>query len=156
MQNNGNLFEGVFDEMVSVPDPNQMTQEEEADYWAGEGTLQILVLLNLPATGEHDRVFEYDVLEASGCLGGANETVGIDYLLQYIWGVLDMKYPLKEGFTYTFHDVTAFWTHGDGYTSEDDVDYYYSALTQDWHLWSWFKTKVAATWWKHIGWRLQK
>jgi len=156
MQNNGNLFEGLFDEMVGVEDPNQMTKEEEADHWAGEGTLQILVLLNLPATDEHDRVFEYDVLEASGCLGGANETVGIDYLLQDIWGVLDMKYPLKEGHIYTFYKVTAYWTRGDGFTSDDDVEWNYGVLTEDFNLWTWLKVKPMAMWWKHIGWRLQK
>ena len=152
MQNNGNIFEGLFDEMTPVADPFAMTQEEEADYWNGIGKLEIFITLVIP----EDNIFEFEVLEMTGCVQGIEESIGIEYLLRDIWCVnRSREYPLREGFFYTFHNVSAYWTRGDGYTTDDDVDYYFGALTYEWKFWPWFKTKIAATWWKHIGWRFK-
>lgn len=153
MQNNGNIFEGLDLEMTAVEDPNAMSQEEEADYWAGVGSLTIFVTLVIP----EENIFEFDVVDYSGCVGGIQEAIGIDYLLTDIWCInKGREHPLKEGIFYTFHNISAFWTSGDGYSTDDDVDYYFGGLTHELKLWPWFKTKVAATWWKHIGWRFSK
>lgn len=127
------------------------TQEDEANYWNGVGTLKILVTLNIPS----EEIFEFDILEATGCLCGADEIIGIDYLLKEIWGVQSYKYPFKEGMIYTFHNVSVTWTKGDGFTTDDDVDYYFGPLTYTWRPWTWFKTWISAKWWKHIGWRIR-
>lgn len=126
------------------------SQEEEANYWSGIGTLKILVTLNIPS----EKIFEFDILEATGCLYGADEAIGIDYLLKEMWGVQSYKYPFKEGIIYTFHHVTVSWTKGDGYTTDDDVEYSHGTVTKTWKPWTWFKTKMNAIWWKTIGWRL--
>lgn len=45
---------------------------------------------------------------------------------------------------------------GDGYTTDDNVDYYYGSLTFSWRPWTWFKTKMNALWWKYISWRIDQ
>lgn len=150
MQNNGNIFEGLFDE--SPLTRNELAQAEE-DYWEGIGELTIFVTLVIP----EDDIFEYEIIDWSGCVGGIQEAIGIDYLLTEMWCINKGRaHPLEEGIFYTFHNISAFWTSGDGYSTDDDVDYYFNGLTYELKLWPWFKTKVAATWWKYIGWRLKK
>lgn len=149
MQNNGNIFEGLFDETLTR---NEVDQSEE-DFWNGTGHLTIFVTLVIP---EED-IFEYEIIDWSGCVGGIQEAIGIDYLLTDIWCInKGREHPLREGIFYTFHNVSAYWIRGDGYSTDDDVDYYFGALSYKLKLWPWFKTKIAATWWKHIGWRFRK
>lgn len=144
-----NGFSYVFE---SLPDLNAMTAEEEADYWNGIGFLEVMILQNWKSKDE-ERIFEFEVIDYNGCVGGIEEAIGIDYLLTQIWCLQDV---LKEGYIYRFTGITALWTRGDGWSTDDDVDYYFGALSYKLKLWPWFKTKIAATWWKHIGWRLSK
>ena len=130
-------------------DRAEMTREEEKDYWDGVGTLSILVTLNIP----QEKIFEFEILEFSGCVQGIEEAMGIDYLLNDHWYVQGYAKPFREGFIYTFHHITPYWIRGDGYTTDDDVEYSHGSITVRWHPWTWFKTKMDALWWKHIGWR---
>ena len=145
-------FEEAWNEalMRSVEDPNKMTKEDEENYWNGVGFLTILITLNIP----QDNILEFEVLDYTGCVGGADETLGVDYLLKYIWGIQHYKHSFKEGMIYTFHHITVRWTRGDGYTTDDNVDYYYGSLTFSWRPWTWFKTKMNALWQKYISWRI--
>lgn len=145
-----NIFEDLF---IEASETDGWDEEAERNHWNGIGSLTIFVTLVIP---EED-IFEYEVINWSGCIGGAHETLGIDYLLTDIWCVdKDLAYPLKEGFEYTFHDITVSWTRGDGWTTDDDVDYYLGPISYRFKLIPWFHTKVSAIWWKTIGWRLKK
>lgn len=150
MQNNGNIFEGIFDETRLTK--TELAQAEE-DFWEGVGSLTIFMTLVIP---EED-IFEYEIIDWSGCVGGIQEAIGIDYLLTEIWCInKGREYPLKEGIFYTFHNISSFWISGDGYSTDDNVYYYFDGLSYKLKLWPWFKTKVATTWWKYIGWRFSK
>ena len=142
-----------LDDLLMEPsDTDGWDEEAEKDHWNGIGSLTIFVTLVIP---EED-IFEYELLDYSGCMGGAQETLGIDYLLKDMWCVwTDLSYPLKEGYEYTFHDISVHWTRGDGWTTDDDVDYYMGPISYKFRLIPWFHTKVKALWWKHIGWRLK-
>ena len=143
-----NIFEGLFDQPLTR---NEVDQAEE-DYWNGIGKLKIFVTLVIP----EDDIFEFEVLEMTGCVQGIEESVGIDYLLKDIWCIdKGREYPLLEGFSYTFHNISAHWTRGDGYTTDDNVDYHFDAITYEWKFWPWFKTWISAQWWKLIGWRFR-
>lgn len=140
-------FENAFAEMLLRKHDEQEFMD---NYYNGVGTLKILVTLNIP----EEEIFEYEVLECTGCVQGAEEMFGIDYLLKDMWYINQYKYPFREGMIYTFHHVTASWIKGDGYTTGDDVNYYHGTVSKEFRPWTWFKTKMDALWWKHIGWRL--
>lgn len=144
MQNNGQLFGFEFE---SVEDPHAMTQEEEADYWNGIGMLSIYVEQNA------DGVFEYEVLEATGCVGGIQEALGIDYLLTDIWGLTKEMY---EGHTFVIRGISAYWTRGDGWETDDDVDYTFESIEIHFNPFTWAWQKAKNIWWRNIGWRLAK
>lgn len=155
MQNeqNNNIFEGLFEEMTPEEDIYQPTDEDLQNYWSGVGNLTIFVTLVIPK----EDIFEYDIIEYGGCMGGAQETLGIDYLLRDMWCVdKDPELNLREGFEYKFSDILVAWTRGDGWTTDDDVDYYLGQVHANFRFTTWFKTKMAALWWKHIGWRIHK
>lgn len=144
---NGELM--FLDDLLEVDHP---TPEEEKQFWNGIGSLTIFVTLVIPKS----EVFEYEIIDYGGCVQGAQDTLGIDYLLSDIWDVWhDLTYPLKEGFEYTFHDITIAWTRGDGWTTDDDVDYYMGPISYRFSFFPWLKTKVQTLWWKNIGWRLK-
>lgn len=136
----------------SDPDPYAMTAEEEADYWNGIGFLEVMILQNWKGKNE-ERIFEFEVIDYNGCVGGIEEAIGIDYLLTHIWSLQEV---LKEGYIYRFTGITALWTRGDGWSTDDDVDYHFKDVQVIWEPWTWFKTKIQATWWKFIGWRFRK
>jgi hypothetical protein len=144
-------------ELKPVADPFAMTKEEEADYWNGIGHLEILVTY----VNQKEKIFEFEVIDQSGCVGGIEEAIGIDYLLTQMWSVQKpyeeggFKFPLKAGYSYTFHDIRAFWTRGDGYTTDDDVDYYHGLITRGFNPWTWLRIKIGNLWWDTIGWRLR-
>lgn len=116
------------------------TPEEEKDYWSGPGHIVFFVEQNI------EDVFEIEIDDASGCAGGANEMVGYEYLIKEMLDI-DIS-TLKEGHTYTIEGLNVVWTRGDGWTTDDDVDYYYSALHDKIEPWRWFKQKVTNLWWR--------
>jgi len=145
--NNGEMI--AMDDLLDYH-PNK---EEEAEYWNGIGSLTIFVTLVIP----EENIFEYELLDYSGCMGGAQESLGIDYLLKDMWGVdKDPDLNLREGVEYRFIGITVKWTRGDGWTTDDDVDYLMGSVHTSFKLIPWFHTKMKALWWKHIGWRLKK
>ncbi len=141
------------DLLIEPSETDGWDEEAEKDFWNGIGSLTIFVTLVIPK----DDIFEFEVLEMTGCVQGIEESIGIEYLLKDIWYInRSREHPLKEGIFYTFHNVSAYWYRGDGYTTDDDVDYFFGALTYEWKPWPWFKTWISAQWWKHIGWMLRK
>lgn len=134
-------------EFTIAEDIYQPTDEEERDYWSGPGSLTVYVSQN------HGDVFEFEEIEYTGCVGGAIETVGLDYLLT---DMLSLKKELKEGYTYTIHNITVVWTRGDGWMSDDDVDYYYDHIERHFAPFQFLKQKISNIWWRSIGWRICK
>lgn len=126
----------------------EMSEEDEKGYWSGPGYIIFFVQQNI------DNVFEIEIDEYTGCAGGADETIGLEWLIHHEL-IIDRD-QLKEGHTYTIEGLNVVWTRGDGWMTDDDVDYYYAALHDKIEPWRWFKQKVTNLWWQNIGWRLRK
>lgn len=123
------------------------TEEEERDYWSGEGHLEFTVISHTKGKGYIP--FEIDYHDYSGCVGGLDETLGIEYAVNE--GILDVG-KLRLGVTYIVHGITVQWTRGDGWTTDDDVDYYVEGeIYKRIYLSRW----LSAWWWHLIGWRLR-
>ena len=127
------------------------TKERERDYWNAPGHIEFYVLQN------HPDVFEVEYVDYSGCAGGLEETLGIEYYLSEYWfpekgGDREI---LKEGVTYTLHDVTVQWIGGDARSTADDVEYDYGSMTSTWTIYSRLRQKISNLWWRHIGCRLR-
>ena len=127
----------------------QPTEEEERHYWSGEGFIRFFVEQNIPKEG----IFEFKVEDYDGCAGGADETVGFDYLIKDMLG-LDIR-QFKEGHTYTIEKLTIIWTRGDGWITDDDMDYYYESIKDEIEWSRYLKQKLYNLWWQHIGWRFR-
>ena len=67
----------------------------------------------------------------------------------------DIK-DLKEGHTYTIEKLTVTWIRGDGWMTDDDVEYEYETLKDEIQLFRFIKQKLINYWWQHIGWKLRK
>ena len=93
------------------------------DYWSGPGKIVFRVTQN------HPDCFEIDDVESTGCAGGLQEMMGSEDAIIHMLEI-DVK-DLKEGATYTIHDLTVKWIRGDGWITEDDVEYYYSRITKE-------------------------
>lgn len=141
-----NLFEGVF------ADIRKPTPEEERDFWNGIGLLEIYVTQSFKDS-DGNYIFEFDVIDYEGCVGGIQEAIGIDYLLTHIWC---LQKELREGYTYRFIGITAFWTRGDGWSTDDDVDYRYEIILSHFNPLSWLLQKAKNIWWRNIGWRIAR
>ena len=63
---------------------------------------------------------------------------------------------LKEGHTYTIEKLTVVWTRGDGWTIDDDVDYYFENLKDEIQWFRFLKQKLTNLWWQNIEWRIRK
>lgn len=122
------------------------SEEELKDYWSGEGHLIFTVISHSKEASYNPYEINYD--DYSGCVGGLNETLGIDYAVNE--GILDVG-KLRLGVTYYVEDITVVWTSGDGWTTDDDVDYYVGSVKTKIHLIPFIK----AWWWHLIGWRLR-
>ena len=133
---------------IAEDDPplEPMTPDEERDYWSGPGHIEFYVSANRPD------VFEVEVLDYSGCAGGAFEAVGEDYRITEMLGS-DVD-ALREGWTYTVTNLTVVHTRGDGWTTDDDSDYYHDGLVAHRYWWQWARQKVVNAWWFNIGWRI--
>lgn len=133
------------DDEIKIFEPSP---EDEYHYWSGEGFIKFYVQQNIPK----DDIFEFEVEDYDGCAGGANEGVGFDYLIKEMLG-LDIS-ELKEGHTYTIEKLTVVWTRGDGWTTDDDVEYYFENLKDEIQWFRLIKQKLTNLWWQNIGWRL--
>lgn len=123
------------------------TEEDIRDYWSGEGHLSFRVLSYDPSAHPWSR-YEIEVLDYSGCVGGLDEQLGIDYAVNE--GILDVG-KLHIGCTYDVRGITVVWSRGDGWTTDDDVDYYVESVTQ----YAVLHQLIAAWWWHLIGWRIR-
>lgn len=117
-----------------------MTKEDERDYWNGEGHLEFQVLSYDPKVSWEK--YEIDWLDYSGCVGGLDEMLGISYAINE--GILETD-KLQFGYIYTLHEITAHWTRGDGWTTDDNVDYEVGYITRRFSLKNWI-----STWWWHL------
>lgn len=136
--------------MILIESLYEPTEEEEHDYWNGEGFIKFFVEQNIP----EDDIFEIEVEDYAGCAGGANETIGFKYLIK---DMLDFDIDeFKEGHTYTITSLTVVWTRGDSWTTDDDVEYYYESLVDEIEWFRFLKQKLTNFWWQNIGWKLRK
>ena len=140
--NDENIFEGIFDDLY------QPSPEDEHHFWNGEGFITFYVVQNIIK----DDIFEIEVEDYDGCAGGAHETVGFDYLIKEMLGINIAD--LKEGHTYTIEKLTVVWTRGDGWTIDDDVDYYFENLKDEIQWFRFLKQKLTNLWWQNFGWRI--
>lgn len=125
----------------------QLTEEDEKDYWSGEGHLVFRVLSYDPSAFPSSR-YEIEVLDYSGCVSGLDEQISIDYAIND--GILDVG-KLTIGCTYEVHGITVVWTRGDGWTTDDDVDYYIKSVTR----YAVLHQFIYAWWWHLVGWRIR-
>lgn len=146
-------------ELVSVPNAWEPNEEEERDFWAGEGNLVFTVTANQPRTKGlywDDGVFEVDIEEYSGCLGGFNEGIGIEWGLKEGYLNVDPS-ELQEGYTYFLDEVTVSFTRGDGWTTDDDSDYYVGGFRcERLPLIPYLKLKLRNVWWFNIGYKIRE
>lgn len=136
-----------FELMVAEEDPFAPSEEDERDFWNGEGSITFFVEQNI------DDIFEIEVLDYTGCVGGLQDTIGIEFYIEEYWG---LRPELKEGVTYTLGGVNVEWTRGDGWTTDDDVEYYFDSITAHWVLWTRAKTILYNLWWQNIGWKIRQ
>jgi len=138
-------------ELTLIDEPYyEPTEEDERHFWNGEGFIKFYVEQNIP----EDNIFEIEIEDADGCAGGASETVGYDYLIKEMLG-FDIK-QFKEGHTYTIEKLTVVWTRGDGWMTDDDVEYYYENLKDEIEWFRFIKQKLFNIRWQNIGWKLRK
>lgn len=137
-----------YDVFVLMDDLYQPTEEDEAEFWNGKGHITFYVIQNTPD------VFEIEIEDWSGCAGGLQDTIGIDWYIKECWGLQEDE-DLKEGVSYTLHGLTAYWTRGDGWTTDDDVEYNFEDITSSWKLTTRIRQKLSNWWWRSIGWRLR-
>lgn len=124
----------------------QPSPEEERDHWNGRGGIVFRVDQNIKDC------FEMEVLDYWGCVGGMEETIGVQYYIEDIWGLTP---ELKEGVTYTIKGVTVDWIRGDGWEIDDDVEYDFEEIIPEWKFWPRMKTMIYNLWWQNIGWRIR-
>ena len=142
------LIMSVDGELTEFEDIYEPTDENVADHWSGKGYIIFFVQQNI------DNVFEIEIEEYTGCAGGASETVGLEWLIHHELGIDRDK--LKEGYTYTIQGLTAHFTRGDGWTTDDDVEYDYEVLTHKIQWFRYLKQKAINLWWQNIGWRIRE
>lgn len=123
------------------------TPEEERQHWVGKGHIEFFVEQNVPG------IFEIEIIDYSGCAGGLDETIGLDYAVKEF--LVDVR-ELHEGVRYTIKGLTVSFTRGDGWTTDDDSDYEFEELEVHWSLLPWMKQKMFNIWWRQIGWKLHE
>lgn len=141
------LYMGLMG-LESDTDAYQPTEEEERDFWVGFGHITFFVQQNTK------HVFEIQIEDMSGCAGGLNEMVGLEWAIKNELGI-ELE-QLKEGYTYTIQGLTAYFYPGDGWETDDDSEYDYEKLTYKIEPWRYLKQKLTNFWWQNIGWRFRK
>lgn len=147
--------------MVVSTNDYEPSEEDERDFWNGEGHLIFKVTAN--RKGDPDLfkkpttdVFEIEIEEYSGCLGGFSEGCGIEWGLKE--GYLNIaREDLFEGYIYYCTEITVSWTRGDGWMTEDDSEYYVGDMCSErLPLIPYLKLKLHNVWWFNIGWKIQE
>lgn len=123
------------------------SDEELREHWSGEGYLEFTVISHTKGKGYIP--FEIDYHDYSGCVGGLDETLGIEYAVNE--GILDVG-KLHLGVTYVVRGITVDWTRGDGWEIDDDVDYYVESVSKEVYP----HRFISAWWWHLIGWRIRQ
>lgn len=140
--------------LTTLPDDwyAEPTEEEEREYWAGEGTLTFTVLTNRP----NDGVLEVEVEDYTGCLGGFDEGIGIEWGLGEGYLGIDRE-DLKEGYKYYLSEITVSFTRGDGWMTDDDSEYYVESVRAErLPLFSYLKLIIHNAWWFNFGWKIRQ
>lgn len=137
-----------FKEMTKTAEMKPLEEEYDAEwekeYWNAPGHIEFYVIQNIPKL----ELFEIEVLDYSGCAGGLSEGMGIDYAIKNYW---DLCPELREGVTYTLHNITVEWFRGDGWEIDDDVEYDFDEITHDTTLKRYLSQKIKNIIWRHIG-----
>ena len=142
------LIMSVDDELTEFEDICEPTEEDEQNHWSGEGHITFFVQQN-----KHD-VFEIEIEDYSGCAGGMGEIIGLEYAIHH--ELLHDSSKLREGYTYTINKLTAHFTRGDGWTTDDDVEWDFQTITYKIEWFRFLKQKLTNLWWQNIGWRFRK
>lgn len=122
------------------------TEEDEREHWNGVGHVTFFVIQNVPDT------FEVEILDHSGCAGGLDETIGLEYYITDAW---DLQGQVREGGTYTLNKLTVTWTRGDGWSTDDDVEYEFESITAQTTAVGYLLHKVKMIWWRQVQCRLR-
>ena len=117
-------------------------EEMERDHWNGDGHIEFFVIQNVAK----ERLFEIEVVDYSGCAGGLNETIGIKYMIDE-WG---LPSELREGVTYTIHNLGVTFTRGDWGFTDDDVEYDFSHMTSHATALGYLSHKISMIWWRKV------
>lgn len=143
--------DGFVTYLLENPINDGPSEDEERDFWNGTGHLYFGVTAN--RNGKDD-VFEIDIYEYSGCVGGFGEGVGIEWGLKEGYLGID-RHELKEGYTYLLDEVTVSWFKGDGWTTDDDSEYYVGDFQETrLPLKKYLKLLIQNAWWFNIGYRI--
>ena len=138
--------------LIELEDFYEPTEEDERNHWSGVGFITFFIEQNIN-TGPYP-VFEMQIDDYGGCAGGASEFIGLDWLIHYELGLDRAKF--KEGYTYTIKGLTAHFTRGDGWMTDDDVEYNFEIITYKIQPWRYLKQKLTNLWWQNIGWRIRE
>jgi len=137
--------------MVEMDDDGDgPSEEDERDFWSGKGHIEFFVIQNV------SRTFEIEIMDYSGCAGGMQDIAGIEYYITDVWCLQDdPEIPLREGVTYTLHDLTVTWARRYGWTTEDDVEYDFSHMTSHATAIGYLTHKIQMIWWRQVTCRLR-
>lgn len=141
-----------FDQLIFVDEDADYlpSVEDEREHWNGKGHIEFFVIQNVPGT------FEIEYTDYSGCAGGMQETLGIEYYITDVWCLQDdPEIPLREGVTYTLHDLTVIWTRGNGWTEDDDVEYNFGEMTSHATAIGYLTHKIQMIWWRQVTCRIK-
>lgn len=133
---------------IEVEDDYYPYDEEERDYWVGIGFIEFYVQQNVPEIG----LFEIEIIDSGGCARGAEETIGLYWLIKYELGIELEK--LKEGVMYTIHGLNV--SFGDGWEIDASQEYNFTDLTYERNWFIFLKQKLYNIWWRNIGWKLKE
>lgn len=131
--------------LIAASDEWEPSDVDLKDHWEGEGDLIFHVL-------SHDKSSKYQPYEIdwddySGCVGGLHETFGISYAINE--GILDVG-PLQIGMTYHVKGITVIHTKGDGWTTDNDTDYYVESVSK-----ILYPDRFISAWWHRLTWRIK-
>lgn len=124
--------------------------ENEKDYWSGKGHIQFFV-----SQSDHDDgCLEIEVIDLSGCVNGMIEISGNEESITEQLNI-DPK-DLYTGKTYLIESISVQWTRGDGWETEDDVEYWYDTMITLYTPFKTIKQRLIIWWWNLIGHKINR